>query len=47
MGYGDVYPLTFIGQFLVLIEIITGIMLTNVILGLIIGSGILNTKDRK
>lgn len=47
VGYGDVYPLTFIGQFLVLIEIITGIMLTNVILGLIIGSGILNTKDRK
>nr|WP_307776436.1 potassium channel family protein [uncultured Cetobacterium sp.] len=44
VGYGDVYPLTTLGEFLVLIEIITGILLTNVILGLVIGSGILVNK---
>lgn len=48
VGYGDVYPLTTIGEFLVMIEIITGIILTNVILGLLIGSGILTSnKDNK
>lgn len=41
------YPLTMLAQFLVVIEIITGILLTNVILGLIIGSGILSSKDLK
>lgn len=45
VGYGDVYPLTMLAQFLVVIEIITGIVLTNVILGLVIGSGILSAKD--
>lgn len=45
VGYGDVYPLTILGQFLVVVEIITGIILTNVILGLVIGSGILSSKD--
>jgi len=45
VGYGDVYPLTVLGQFLVIVEIITGIVLTNVILGLVIGSGILSSKD--
>ena len=45
VGYGDVYPLTMLAQFLVVVEIITGIVLTNVILGLIIGSGILSSKD--
>ena len=45
VGYGDVYPLTMLGQFLVVVEIITGIILTNVILGLVIGSGILSSKD--
>ena len=45
VGYGDVYPLTMLAQFLVVVEIITGIILTNVILGLVIGSGILSSKD--
>ncbi|MGL4365664.1 MAG: potassium channel family protein [Cetobacterium sp.] len=45
VGYGDVYPLTTLAQFLVVVEIITGIVLTNVILGLVIGSGILSSKD--
>lgn len=46
IGYGDIYPLTTIGQFLVMIEVITGMILTNVILGLVIGSGIFNFKDK-
>lgn len=46
VGYGDVYPLTTFGEFLVIVEIITGIVLTNVILGLIIGSGILTSNDK-
>lgn len=46
IGYGDIYPLTTIGQFLVTIEVITGMILTNVILGLVIGSGIFNFKDK-
>jgi len=45
IGYGDVYPLTALSQFLVIVEIITGLLLTNVILGLVIGSGILTSKD--
>lgn len=45
VGYGDVYPLTMLAQFLVVVEIIVGIVLTNVILGLVIGSGILSSKD--
>lgn len=44
VGYGDIFPLTTVAQFLVIIEIITGIILTNVILGLVIGSGILTQK---
>lgn len=46
IGYGDIYPLTTFGQFLVMIEVITGMILTNVILGLVIGSGIFNFKDK-
>ena len=46
IGYGDIYPLTTIEQFLVMIEVITGMILTNVILGLVIGSGIFNFKDK-
>ena len=46
IGYGDVYPLTALSQFLVVVEIITGLILTNVILGLVIGSGILISKDQ-
>ncbi len=46
IGYRDIYPLTTIGQFLVMIEVITGMILTNVILGLVIGSGIFNFKDK-
>lgn len=46
IGYGDIYPLTTFGQFLVTIEVITGMILTNVILGLVIGSGIFNFKDK-
>ncbi|MGL5934654.1 MAG: potassium channel family protein [Cetobacterium sp.] len=45
VGYGDIYPLTTLGQFLVVVEIITGLLLTNVILGLVIGSGILTFKE--
>lgn len=46
IGYGDIYPLTTIGQFLVMIEVITGMILANVILGLVIGSGIFYFKNR-
>lgn len=46
IGYGDIYPLTTIGQFLVMIKVITGMILTNVILGLVIGSGIFYFKNR-
>lgn len=46
IGYGDIYPLTTLGQFLVVIEIVTGIVLTNVILSLVIGSGIFNSKTK-
>lgn len=46
IGYGDIYPLTTIGQFLVMIEVITGMILTNVILGLVIASGIFYFKNR-
>lgn len=45
VGYGDIYPLTLLAQFLVIVEIIVGIVLTNVILGLVIGSGIFSPKD--
>lgn len=45
VGYGDIYPLTLLAQFLVIVEIILGIVLTNVILGLVIGSGIFSPKD--
>lgn len=44
IGYGEIYPLTSLGQLLVMIEVITGVILTNVILGLVIGSGIFNSK---
>lgn len=44
IGYGDIYPLTPLGQTLVMLEVIIGIILTNVILGLVIGSGIFNSK---
>lgn len=44
VGYGDIYPLTPLSQFLVILEIMMGIILTNVILGLLIGSGILTTN---
>ena len=46
IGYGDIYPLTTLGQFLVIIEVLTGIILTNVILGLVISSGIFNSKEK-
>lgn len=46
IGYGYIYPLTTIGQFLVMIEVITGMILTNVILGLVISSGIFYFKNR-
>ena len=44
VGYGDIYPLTITGEILVMIEIVMGLILTNVILGLVIGSGILMNK---
>lgn len=46
VGYGDIYPLTITGEVLVMIEIIMGLILTNVILGLVIGSGILMNKSK-
>lgn len=46
VGYGDIYPLTITGEVLVVIEIIMGLILTNVILGLVIGSGILMNKSK-
>lgn len=47
VGYGDIYPITPIGHFLVVMEIMMGIILTNVILGLVIGSGILTTDKKE
>ncbi len=44
VGYGDIYPFTTLGQILVIIETLIGLILTNVILGLVIGSGILTNK---
>lgn len=47
VGYGDIYPLVPISQFLAIVEIVLGIILTNVILGLVIGSGILTTGHKE
>lgn len=42
LGYGDIYPLKFLGQFFVIIEALTGIFLLNFSLGITLSSGILN-----
>lgn len=48
VGYGDIVPLNTIARFLAIIEVIFGMLLTNVILGLVIGSGIFTFKiDKK
>lgn len=44
VGYGDIVPLSAIARFLAMIEIMFGMLLTNVILGLVIGSGIFTFK---
>lgn len=45
-GFGDIYPNQPISRFLSILEVIMGIVTTNVVLGLIIGSGILNIKSK-
>lgn len=48
VGYGDIAPLSVVARLLAIIEVIFGILLTNVILGLVIGSGIFSFKmDKK
>lgn len=51
LGYGDIYPLKFLGQFFVIIEALTGIFLLNFSLGITLSSGILsfqiNQKDNE
>lgn len=44
LGYGDIYPLTFWGEFFVIIESLTGIFLLNFSLGITLSSGILNSR---
>ena len=44
LGYGDIYPLKFLGQFFVIIEALTGIFLLNFSLGITLSSGILNIQ---
>ena len=44
VGYGDIVPISTIARFLAMIEIMFGMLLTNVILGLVIGSGIFTFK---
>ncbi|MGL6154975.1 MAG: potassium channel family protein [Cetobacterium sp.] len=43
VGYGDITPNSTIIEFLVILEIIIGFLITNVILALILGSGIFNS----
>lgn len=45
-GFGDLYPNQLITRFLSVVEIIIGMVITNVVLGLIIGSGILNARSK-
>ncbi|WP_410207480.1 potassium channel family protein [Fusobacterium sp.] len=47
VGYGDIVPLNTAARFLSIIEVIFGMLLTNVILGLVIGSGIFTFKTNK
>lgn len=47
LGYGHIYPIKFIGQILVIVEVLTGIILLNCILGIIIGSGIFHFKEEE
>ncbi|MGL6167532.1 MAG: potassium channel family protein, partial [Fusobacteriaceae bacterium] len=42
VGYGDIYPLTFLAQLAVMIEVVLGIALLNFTLGITLSSGILN-----
>lgn len=42
VGYGDMYPISFLTQLVVIIEIISGIALLNFTLGITLSSGILN-----
>lgn len=44
VGYGDIAPLNVLARFLSVVEVIFGMLLTNVILGLVIGSGIFTFK---
>lgn len=47
VGYGDIYPLKFITQFLAIIEILTGVVLLNCILAIILSSGIFHFTDEE
>lgn len=44
VGYGDIYPTSVLAQILVIIEILIGIVIVNITLALILGSGIFNFK---
>lgn len=45
LGYGDIYPLNFWGEFFVIVESLTGIFLLNFSLGITLSSGILNFRQ--
>lgn len=46
VGYGDIVPLSTLARFFSIIEVLIGMLLTNVILGLVIGSGIFAIKKK-
>lgn len=45
VGYGDIHPVTFIGRSIVILEIIAGVTLVNLILAIVIGSGLFQNSD--
>ncbi|MBC2856407.1 MAG: ion channel [Cetobacterium sp.] len=47
VGFGDVYPLTMLAEFLVVLEVLVGVVIVNITLALIVGSGIFNLNEEK
>ena len=47
VGYGDIYPIKFITQFLAMVETLIGIILLNGILAIILSSGIFHCIDEE
>lgn len=46
-GYGDIVPVSFLARFVTVVEILTGIVLLNISLGITLSSGIEFTKKKK